>query len=532
MGKIAGGTLSSVYKKRIGEPSTDDEVYGYWIFIAGALIGLIGILGFLVGRPASPVRQWAIVGASAGLAMAFAGQNIRLPIRHTATKLVYIGLAICAAAILWFIAAFPDQWGVQTGHPLIISLYLVGMLVIAAGAVFVPISTRRDRLKAQAESRNTELNDLREKLRKSEANEADLELAVDQLQKSLEEAETNEADLARGVNQLQTALEESEDRKGDLEKDLMSQRASQSRFEIYEDRGGEWRWRLRHRNGNIIASSGEGYTQRHNVENGMQAVRRDALGAPLLLFESEETLPDEDEEFDPVEEMESRATFELYEDRGEEWRWRLRHDNGNIIADGGEGYVSKDGAETAIDRIRTYAAPADYLRPDPSAFEVYLDQAGEWRWHLIHRNGNVLANSGRAYSSRSNTRRALETIRDSVDEMELETYEDDAGEYRWQLKNDNGRIMAHSSKGYESRRNVEDAVQRFRKFVPDADFLEILQATFEVYEDRSGKFRWRLRHRNGNIIADSGQGYSNRSGAFDGIESVKRNASNAEITRE
>lgn len=29
----------------------------------------------------------------------------------------------------------------------------------------------------------------------------------------------------------------------------------------------------------------------------------------------------------------------------------------------------------------------------------------------------------------------------------------------------------------------------------------------EFYKDRKGEMRWRIRHRNGNIIADSGEGY-------------------------
>ena len=50
------------------------------------------------------------------------------------------------------------------------------------------------------------------------------------------------------------------------------------------------------------------------------------------------------------------------------------------------------------------------------------------------------------------------------------------------------------------------------------------QATFEVYEDESDAWRWRLRHQNGNVVADSGQGYSSKRAARKGIESVKRNA--------
>uniref|UniRef100_UPI00100A3D9B HVO_2922 family protein n=1 Tax=Halegenticoccus tardaugens TaxID=2071624 RepID=UPI00100A3D9B len=55
---------------------------------------------------------------------------------------------------------------------------------------------------------------------------------------------------------------------------------------------------------------------------------------------------------------ESRATFELYRDRADEWRWRLRHDNGNVIADGGEGYATKGGAKKGIRSVKANAAGA------------------------------------------------------------------------------------------------------------------------------------------------------------------------------
>ncbi len=55
------------------------------------------------------------------------------------------------------------------------------------------------------------------------------------------------------------------------------------------------------------------------------------------------------------------------------------------------------------------------------------------------------------------------------------------------------------------------------------------KATFEVYEDSAGQWRWRLEHDNGNIIADSGEGYATRRKAEEGVESVKRNAPDAEV---
>lgn len=51
---------------------------------------------------------------------------------------------------------------------------------------------------------------------------------------------------------------------------------------------------------------------------------------------------------------------------------------------------------------------------------------------------------------------------------------------------------------------------------------------FEVYHDISGEYRFRLRARNGQIIAVS-QGYKSREGCLKGIESVKTNAPIARI---
>jgi|AntRauTorcE11898_2_1112593.scaffolds.fasta_scaffold00949_3 amphi-Trp domain-containing protein len=47
---------------------------------------------------------------------------------------------------------------------------------------------------------------------------------------------------------------------------------SLARFEVFQDKATEWRWRLRHRNGNVIATSGEGYTRKHNALKGLKSV--------------------------------------------------------------------------------------------------------------------------------------------------------------------------------------------------------------------------------------------------------------------
>ncbi|MCD2187382.1 YegP family protein [Actinomycetospora soli] len=52
---------------------------------------------------------------------------------------------------------------------------------------------------------------------------------------------------------------------------------------------------------------------------------------------------------------------------------------------------------------------------------------------------------------------------------------------------------------------------------------------FEVYEDKSGKFRFRLKASNGQIVA-SGEAYETRAAARKGCESVQKAADGASVT--
>jgi uncharacterized protein YegP (UPF0339 family) len=51
---------------------------------------------------------------------------------------------------------------------------------------------------------------------------------------------------------------------------------------------------------------------------------------------------------------------------------------------------------------------------------------------------------------------------------------------------------------------------------------------FELYKDKSDKFRFRLKAGNGEIIA-VGEAYETKASAKNGIESVKKNAADATV---
>ena len=55
-----------------------------------------------------------------------------------------------------------------------------------------------------------------------------------------------------------------------------------------------------------------------------------------------------------------------------------------------------------------------------------------------------------------------------------------------------------------------------------------MAGTFEIYKDKAGAFRFRLKDTNGQVIVTVG-GYETKASAIEGIESVQKNAPGAKI---
>ena len=71
--------------------------------------------------------------------------------------------------------------------------------------------------------------------------------------------------------------------------------------------------------------------------------------------------------------------------------------------------------------------------------------------------------------------------------------------------------------------NVENQTEK--------DYEVLSHPKFEMYQDKAGEYRFRLKARNGEIIGTS-DGYSAKAGCLNGIESVQKNAAEADITEE
>jgi len=490
-----GDVMVKWYRNRIAQPTTNDEVYGYWLFVFGILLGILGILLYLTSYPdpGSITGEGGIALAAISLVLVMIGPVVRLPLRRTATLVSYAGALVALLAVVWFLLEYPGWRDSGMASP-IITLYAFGLVLIAVGAALVPVISTR---------------------------------VVPPEGEAVEESDTESDPIAEPEPEADPVPVDEES--ADEEPVAEQPQESKARFELYEDRGGKWRWRLRHRNGNIIASGGQGYSSRQKARQGLGSVQRNAPGAETIQQEKEVEEPEEPADA-PYPPGESQGTFDVYEDAAGEYRWRLVHRNGNIIADSGEGYTDQDEAEEAVERVQGYVGEAGYLRIDPAAFEVYRDAADEWRWRLLHRNGEILADCGEGYSQRTSAQDGIGSVRRLIgDEDAVEIFEDDAGEWRWRLVAENDEIVADGGEGFASERGARDSVRRVREYAPEADALDYTDAAFELYEDNAGEYRWRLVHENGNIMGDSGEGYASRTGAINGIQSVKRNAPNGEV---
>ena len=108
---------------------------------------------------------------------------------------------------------------------------------------------------------------------------------------------------------------------------------------------------------------------------------------------------------------------------------------------------------------------------------------------------------------------------------------------RFNLLAGNGQVIGTSEiyKADASCRNGIDSVRRCSaggiQDLTDEGAEQVKHPKFEVYQDKAGEYRFRLKARNGEIILAS-EGYKEKKSCLSGIESVKKNAPDAEITRE
>lgn len=108
--------------------------------------------------------------------------------------------------------------------------------------------------------------------------------------------------------------------------------------------------------------------------------------------------------------------------------------------------------------------------------------------------------------------------------------------FTFSLKAGNGEVIATGGEVYSSLDSCKNGVESVAKNAPIANLEDQTvegyetekHPKFEIYKDKAGEFRFRLKARNGEIIAAS-EGYVKKDGCKNGIESVRKNAVDAPV---
>ena len=107
---------------------------------------------------------------------------------------------------------------------------------------------------------------------------------------------------------------------------------------------------------------------------------------------------------------------------------------------------------------------------------------------------------------------------------------------KFDLKASNGEVIA-TSEVYTTEAACLNGVESVRtNCVAEIEdqtvegFEAIKHPKYEVYLDKAGEFRFRLKARNGEIIATS-EGYKAKASCLNGIDSIKRNAPDAPVEK-
>jgi len=91
-------------------------------------------------------------------------------------------------------------------------------------------------------------------------------------------------------------------------------------IEVYQDKRGEWRWRMIDVNGKVVGAACEGYNAKSDCEANAKRGKN------------------------------AKDKWEFYEDRAGNWRWRRTASNGKIVGAAPSGFKNRSEAEANASR--------------------------------------------------------------------------------------------------------------------------------------------------------------------------------------
>jgi len=587
IGDIRDQKLVELYHRYIGEPESKRDVYGYWLLLLGSITGLLGVSVFQIEQLFFPgnfeIREIAIVLSAIGLAIGLFAVIVLLPVRRRGMQASVVGLAIAFLSIFAFTQVYPGSWTVGPAYSAeIIALYTLGIGILVAVAILVPIVTGEKGLLVEPElGLGTE--------------EAPI-LVGDATRDAfftVYETPTNDwtwRTIRRdAIGQSATAV--STDTDARMEVETVREKIAgagllditTAAFRLYQTADEAWEWSLVTADGSIIAASDDSYGDRDGIESAVNFLKEETPAASLVEIQG--------------------AAFDITQDEGDRWHWRLIDERHRPLAAGPDDYAQESAVEAGIDRFVDWVEDPRVLAVEAVAIELFDDDDG-WRWRVIDATDTRLLTSDATFDARGDAEVAATTIadhlsdaaviehgspgfevhetnswaggdsdfegagwtwrlRDQADEIvatmdgqtategdatdaaertrsaldRTETIEFEGadyevypaeGDWHWRLVSAERDVLADSTVAFDGREAAETAADRVREQALAADLIEFEQAAFQQYES-DGEWRWRLIDEDGKVMADSGESYEDKSEVMEGMRTLKENAPDAEV---
>ncbi|MEY7848633.1 DUF1508 domain-containing protein [Natrarchaeobius sp. A-rgal3] len=332
-------------------------------------------------------------------------------------------------------------------------------------------------------------------------------------------------------------------------------------FQVYEADSGEWRWRLIDEDGTVLADSGTEHTTRTEASQAMMTLKEQAPEAELLEIET--------------------AAFELFVDDNDEWGWRLIDEAGKLVAEDPATHPTREAARAAMDRllehldseVRTMNAPifqpyADedwhwrFVLPDGVIVAVdaeayptrtdLVDQLSdvreaaasakrfmigdvtaqlygtdEWRFRLLDRDRETIADSSDSYAGREAAREAVTTITDHAADAPVFTIEDAVirlesdDDWTWTLVDREREAIGRAADPVSSKDDLISRVETVRQLAPRAGRVDFDVASFELVAGEDDRWRWRLIDENGRSVASGSETYATTEAAREAVADVR-----------
>jgi uncharacterized protein YegP (UPF0339 family) len=345
-------------------------------------------------------------------------------------------------------------------------------------------------------------------------------------------------------------------------------------FQVYEADSGEWRWRLIDEDGAVMADSGAEHESRGEAAEAMMTLKEKAPDADIIEIDT--------------------AAFELFRDEGRGgWGWRLIDEAGKLIAEAPHVHDSRSSAREAMDEltadlhadVRTMDAPAfqtytdgedwrwrfvlpedrtvaasagahptrddlhqsvEELREDATVASVFtvgelsvqLAETDEWRFRLLDRDRDVLADGEQSYETEDAVRSVVDDLRSDaadapvfVQDAAIWVTRSDAG-WQWELLSADRESFASGRDARRSSSEVVEQVERVQRLAPAAGEVDFGVASFEVYPEEEGEapsWRWRLLDDGRTVVTEGATSYPSERAAREALDDVRELIGGASI---